>query len=412
MMLRRRVDLLLAIVVVLALLAALPSFAAGRDLTPVSIAARQTVPAIASDGIDFFAVWTELTSTMSSVVAGRVTRSGLPLDGSGLVVAESSSSSDRLSHPVVSFGAGAYLIVFTKGSALGGDLVGRRYTRDGTPIDAAPFLIAHNAGPASVAFGGTRFLVAWPRYMIRSIIGTTIAADGFVAAEQQLTPLPAAKELDEQNGDVGLPMIAWNGSHFVIAYVLNEYAITNLDPPPVIGQRVRVLRASPLGAPLDVHTVRAVEGGRDAAIACSADECAVSSARGSDVVAVIVHDDAALHIDPPKIVSSSRTASSSAIAFDGSSYIVAWRTGDSLLGLGRLSRGGQPFSLASTGDASATENANTPFAGDPPSPPAVITNSAGDTAIVTAEFDKISLARRVRFYFASEIPVARRRAAF
>ena len=53
MMLRRRAELLLAIVVAAALLAALPSFTIGRDLTPVAIAVRQSTPAIASDGVFF-----------------------------------------------------------------------------------------------------------------------------------------------------------------------------------------------------------------------------------------------------------------------------------------------------------------------------------------------------------------------
>jgi len=83
-MLRRRATLLLAIIVAVALLAALPSFAVGRDLASLRIgtpAVRQITPAVASGGEDFFGVWAETTSTTSRIVAGRVTRSGLPLDG-------------------------------------------------------------------------------------------------------------------------------------------------------------------------------------------------------------------------------------------------------------------------------------------------------------------------------------------
>lgn len=43
---------------------------------------------------------------------------------------------------------------------------------------------------------------------------------------------------------------------------------------------------------------------------------------------------------------------------------------------------------------------------------ALIANSAGDTAIVTSEFDNVWLIDRAKFYFASELPVQRRRAAF
>lgn len=38
------------------------------------------------------------------------------------------------------------------------------------------------------------------------------------------------------------------------------------------------------------------------------------------------------------------------------------------------------------------------------------TNAAGDTAIVTSEFDTVWLIDRATFYLASELPVQRRRA--
>src|SRR5438270_7234546 len=76
MMLRRRATLLLAIIVAVALLAALPSFAVGRDLASPRIgtpAVGQITPAVASGGEDFFGVWAETTSTTSRIVACRST---------------------------------------------------------------------------------------------------------------------------------------------------------------------------------------------------------------------------------------------------------------------------------------------------------------------------------------------------
>ncbi len=45
-----------------------------------------------------------------------------------------------------------------------------------------------------------------------------------------------------------------------------------------------------------------------------------------------------------------------------------------------------------------------------PPPPSLIANSAGDTAIVTSEFSMVWLIDRARLYFASELPLPRRRA--
>jgi hypothetical protein len=363
----------------------------------VATAVQQLDPAVASDGVDFFGAWLETTSTTISVMAGRVTRSGLPLDGTGLVVAESSSTSFNhpLANPSVAFGAGVYLVVYEAILPFPNhSVMGRRFARDGTPIDPAPFLITPNGGGPSVAFGGGRFLVAWQFTDWVSLAGAPVASDGSVGVLQMLTPPPP--QLQEELGNVGRPMIGWNGRHFIVAYGLTD--------PHSYAPRVRMLRTSTLGIPLDAHTTEAVSGGGDATIACSDQECLVGSVRDADIVSAIVHDDAALHADTPKIIANSRRASYAAVAFDGAWYILAWRTGDSLLGVARISRGGEPYALAVAG----TVNANVTY---PASPPALATDSAGDTAIVTSEVSTVWLIDRARFYFASELLTPRRRAA-
>ena len=371
----------------------------------VATAVRQMTPSVASDGVDFFGAWIETTSTTTTIMASRMTRSGLPLDGTGLVVAESSAppSTFPLYSPSVAFGGGVYLVVFESATSPEHLVMGRRYARDGTAIDPAAFVITHTGRTPSVAFGGGRFLVAWELCSgvacnVNSLAGATLASDGTKGPEQLLTP--AISELPEEFGYPGRPMIAWNGRHFLVAYDLAEQAVAGGSP---LAWRVRVLRTSPLGAPLDAHTIVAVEGGMDAAIACSDRECVVGSRLGDDIVAAVVHDDAALAADAPKIVANSRRVSFDALAFDGTSYILAWRTGDALVGVARVTRAGEPYGIATAGAA------NTIVFGAPPSI-AIASNSAGDTAIVTTEFSTVWMIDRARFYFASELPLPRRRA--
>jgi len=363
----------------------------------VSTAVQQLSPAVASDSVDFFGAWLERTSTTVSVMAGRVTRSGLPLDGTGLLVTQSASTSitRALSSPAVAFGAGVYLVVFESDLPFPNhSVMGRRYARDGTPIDPAPFLITPNGSGPSVAFGSGRFLVAWQFTDGVSLAGAPVGSDGSVGVLQMLTPpTPSQEEL----GSVGRPMIGWNGRHFIVAYDLTD--------PHSFTQRLRVLRTSTLGIPLDPHTTEAVSGGGDATIACSDQECMAGSVRVDDIVTAVVHDDGALSADAPKIVANSHRASYAAIAFDGASYILAWRTGDSLLGVARISRGGVPYALAA--DGTVAVNATVSY---PASPPALAADSAGDTAIVTSEFSTVWLIDRARFYFASELLTPRRRA--
>jgi hypothetical protein len=357
----------------------------------VATAVRQFDPAVASDGVDFFSAWVETTSTTIAIMAGRTTRSGLPLDGTGFVVAESPSSlvTRPLLTPSVSFGGGVYLVVYATVMLPNFKVMGRRYARDGTPIDAAPFVIGSNGIEPSVAFGGGRFLVAWDIFVankIDSVVGATVGTDGPADMEHLLTPAPAL-ELPEESGMVGRPAIGWNGRHFIVACSM--------------AGRVRMLRTSPLGIPLDAHTTAVPNEVGSPAIACSDQECLVSAGRGFDLMAAVVHDDAGLRADAPKIAVNGRPAPF-ALTFDGASYILAWRTGDAA-GLTHITRGGEPYGSA----FAATVNTNGSAA---VSPPAISANSAGDTAIVTTEFSMVWLIDRARLYFTPEFPLPRRRA--
>jgi hypothetical protein len=353
----------------------------------VATAVRQFEPAVASDGVDFFSAWAETTSTTSAIMAGRMTRSGVPLDGTGLVVAEAPTffSSRQLSLPSVAFGGGVYLVVFAYvPTAVDNKVMGRRYARDGTPIDPAPFVIGSNGLRPSVAYGGGRFLVAWELILsnhVDSVAGATVGAEGPADAAQFLTPAPAL-QLPEEKGGVGRPAIGWNGRHFIVACTM--------------GGRTRVLRASALGTPLDPHTTAVPNEAGDPTIACSDQECLVGAAYGNDAMASVVHDDAALRADAPRVVVRAHAA---ALAFDGASYILTWRTAD-VVALTRITRGGEPYGVAftETVDSSAALG------------PAIAANSAGDTVILIPELDPVWLIDRLRFYFASELPQPRRRA--
>ena len=125
-----------------------------------------------------------------------------------------------------------------------------------------------------------------------------------------------------------------------------------------------------------------------------------------------MHDDAALRVDTPKIVTNLYYGLSyAAIAFDGASYVLAWRSGASLLGVARVSRSGEPYALATTGVITAfPQDSSSTYWSYPASPPAIAANSAGDTAIVTTELNTVWMIDRARFYFASEFPTPRKRA--
>jgi hypothetical protein len=361
----------------------------------LATAVQQFNQVVASDGVDYFAAWNEATLTTTSLVATLVTRSGVPLDDPPRVVATAATPPTVWYEPSVAFGAGVYLVVFESDHYRA---MGQRFARDGTPIDQAPFVISQNAREPSVAFGGGRFLVVWRIAGQPVLAGAMVGGDGSVDTAQVLTPNPPVPfGEDIQGGRLG---IAWNGRHFIIA-----------------SSNGRLLRTSPIGTPINAHTIGLPVNGWNPQIACSDQECVVSfsgyTVSGYDVVeTAVVHDDAVLRVDAAKIVTNCYDGTYAAIAFDGASYVVAWRSGDSLLGVARVSHGGEPYAVAATGAVHAfPQESPETFVNYPASPPALAANSAGDTALVTSDFNTVWMIDRARFYLASEFSM-RRRAAF
>ena len=94
---------------------------------------------------------------------------------------------------LLTIGGGVYLVVFASATTPEHIVMGRRYARDGTAIDPAPFAITHTGVGPSVAFGGGRFLVAWGlcgqvACSANSLAGATVGSDGAEGPEQLLTP--------------------------------------------------------------------------------------------------------------------------------------------------------------------------------------------------------------------------------
>jgi hypothetical protein len=130
-----------------------------------------SIPAVTSDGDGYLVTW--LNSIHSDPVheihgARLVGESGEVLDPAGFLIGQS----DRHIAPVVSFGTDSYLVVWkNRGNGASYDLHGARVAAsDATVLDPESFLIASPAGRdedhlyPSLAFDGSRFLLAYHRY--------------------------------------------------------------------------------------------------------------------------------------------------------------------------------------------------------------------------------------------------------
>lgn len=177
-------------------------------LTPRS----QTSPAIATaDEHDALTVWTEREEASIQTVA----RAALLRDGVAGTPLDLRPSGAKTS---IAFGASMYFVVWSRHD---GDYVieGRRLTRDGTPLDAAPLPILHTniAQPAAVTFDGENFVVASIIYpsAAGSAVAVRVRPDGSVVD-------PEAIVLHRGNGFQRLlnpPIIASNGERSIVLWL-------------------------------------------------------------------------------------------------------------------------------------------------------------------------------------------------
>ena len=128
-----------------------------------SSASSQSDPDVASDGTDWFVVWSDPRTGLSYDIYGtRVSADGSVLDPNGITI--SSAAKDQL-YPSVAFNGADYFVVWQDfRSNWTYDIYCTRVSRSGTVLDPAGIAIStainHHQYP-SVVFDGTNCLVVW-----------------------------------------------------------------------------------------------------------------------------------------------------------------------------------------------------------------------------------------------------------
>ncbi len=129
------------------------------DATPIEISSEvdeQYYPDVASDGSDWYVIWSDRQNSHWKPMGTRVSADGSIPDSQGTELDDSSNGPDT---PSLGFGGNMYF-----GTWGYGDIFASRIATDGTLIDADGFMVSLSANSqyySEVGFNGEQFLVSW-----------------------------------------------------------------------------------------------------------------------------------------------------------------------------------------------------------------------------------------------------------
>jgi hypothetical protein len=297
-----------------------PEFMVDTTIFYVSTTGLQTEPAVAFDGTNYFVVWEDHRDG-TDIYGARVTPDGVVLDRTGIAISEATGSQGS---PAVAFDGTNYLVVWDDTrSGSGNDIYGARVSPAGTVLDRTGFAISTamriQYAPA-VAFGGTDYFVVW--------------TDGRRGGDQTdvygARVTTAGSVLDTAGIPVGLgpyhqlyPALAYDGTNYLVTW---EYLLA-----PGFSD-IHGARVSTSGTVLDSIVICSADSGQAAsAVAFDGTNYLVAwederSSPAGDIYCARVSQAGSV-LDPEGIEVSTTGAfeEEPVVAFDGFNYIVAWQ---------------------------------------------------------------------------------------
>jgi len=193
---------------------------AGSVLDPAGIVVSpadlwQGAPSVAFDGTNYLIAWDDLRGSASTdVYAARLSRDGVLLDPTGLVV--SGAANAQTTPALACDGTNCLAVWKDVRSITSADIYGARIGPSGVVLDSIGIAVTATVNvqyyPA-VAFDGTNYLVAWAddRNGDYDIYGARISEAGAVLD-------PAALAISTADGDQGAPVLGFDGANYLVAW--------------------------------------------------------------------------------------------------------------------------------------------------------------------------------------------------
>jgi hypothetical protein len=184
------------------------------DGVAVSISAYdQEYPVAAFDGTNYLVVWEDNRNGSRDIYGARVETGGGVLDAGG--IAMSTAAFDQL-RPAVAFDGVNYFASWEDNRSGSHDIYGTRIATDGSVLDALGVAIsssADNEWSAVVAFGGASYLVAWhdDRFGFTDIYGARVGTDGGVLDPDGVVISTAAYHQKR-------PAVAFDGTNYLVVW--------------------------------------------------------------------------------------------------------------------------------------------------------------------------------------------------
>ncbi len=300
---------------------------AGTVLDPQGIAIStaaddQESPRVSFDGSNYLVVWTGNLGDYTDLYGARVTPSGTVLDTQAIVI--SAGSYDE-NWPALAFDGNNFFVVWEdhRRSEEDGDIYGARVTRNGTVLDPQGVILSYGTyehwWPAS-AYDGSNYFVVWTdtRNDSDDIYGARVGPDGTVLDPQGI-PISTAPHWQD------CPAVAFDGTNYLVTWT--DFR-SNTGYADIYGARV-----SPAGAVLDPQGIpisTAAHGQYGSAVAFDGTNYLVVWGDGrsgyDDIYAARVSPNGEV-LDPGgiPIMTAVNYQHDPAVVFDGTNYFVVWQ---------------------------------------------------------------------------------------
>jgi hypothetical protein len=379
-----------SVLLALVLLAPLPLFAAGHDLTRPRATTQQFTPVVTGNGSGFMAAWIE-AQAQTTIVVQPVSSGGEPIEGAGSTISQRPVQSIAIAHSPFDT-----LVVWTAA----GHAFAERLSTAGTPLDTIALTSVNEvAEDVAVAWNGSRYFVVWSNGI--QLLGVLLAPDGSFTTPHVFFGEPFVIGERPPAEFALVPDVAWDGRNFIVVFGEAPNVIcTTLCPTPAVDHFL-VMRVSAAGDAIDSSPLTISGSHSRAHVASSGAESLIALDASGLTSTIVAHDEDGLTLDPERALFRWYFDVASGLAWDGAMYAVAWRyrgadSGPAWIGAARVTRLGLPLDFRVSTIAS-------PIFNNDVSGPSVATNDAGATAFVTSEAEGRTSPPRARLYLASEL---------